>query len=85
MWGNGTEETQETLIDHDITISNQFSSQNMFLQELDGPVPPDNNPVNFMLEVGVPGGASTVRLIAAEAGVPGAPGTIGITLTAATT
>jgi len=85
MWGNGTEETQETLVDTDITINNQTSSQSMFLQELDGPVPPDSSPVSFMLETSVPGGARTVRLIASEGGVPGSPGTIGITLTAATT
>jgi len=84
MWGNGTEETQETLLDADFTTNNQFSDQNLFLQELDGPVPPNSNPVGFMIEVSVPGGATTVRLLAAEGGVPGSPGTIGITLTAST-
>jgi hypothetical protein len=82
MWGNGTEETQETLIDMDYATYNQFSLQNLSLQEFEGPVPPDDSPVNFMIEAGVPGGSTTVRLIATEGGVPAAPGTIGITLTA---
>ena len=84
MWGNGVEETQETLIDSDITTSNQVSTQGMFLQELDGPVPPDGNPVSFILETTAPGGAKTVRLIACESGKPGTPGVLGITLTAST-
>jgi len=83
FWGNGVEETQETLVDHDILIVNSAnSSQDMFLQSLDGPAPLDGNPINFILYVTIPGGTTTVRLIAAEKGVPGAPGTIGITLTA---
>ncbi len=82
IWGNGTEETQQTLIDNCITVNNANSLQNLFLQDLESPIPPDGNQVNFMIEVRVPGGATTVRLIAAEGGVPGAPGTIGITLTA---
>jgi hypothetical protein len=83
LWGNGVEETQETLVDSDITVlTPALSSQNMFLQDLDGPIPQDDNPVNFILYVTVPGGSKTVRLLVAEKGVPGAPGTIGIALTA---
>ncbi len=83
LWGNGTEENQQTLLDTDITINNANSLQNLFLQDLEGPVPPNDNPVNFMIETRVPGGATTVRVIATEGGVPGGPGFIGITLTAA--
>jgi hypothetical protein len=82
LWGNGVEETQETLVDSCITISSPYSTQNMFLQDLDGPAPQDNNPISFILYVTIPGGSTTVRLIASEKGVPGAPGTLGITLTA---
>jgi len=85
MWGNGTEEIQETLLDLDYATFNQYSIQNLSLQEFEGPIPPDNSPVNFMIEAGVPGGSTTVRLIATEGGVPGSPGTIGITLTASST
>lgn len=82
-WGNGVDEATETIIDSDIQILNTASAgQNVYLQDLDGPKPIDGNPVTSIIEASVPGGASTVRLIAAEGGVPGAPGTIGITLTA---
>jgi len=81
-WGNGVEETQETLVDKEIMGTGPNVTQNMFLQDLEGPVPVDDNPITFILEADVPGGATTVRLIASEGGVLGAPGTIGITLTA---
>jgi len=83
-WGNGTEETNETLIDTNIQVNEPGSRQNMYLQTLSGPTPPDDNPITFILETSVPGGSTTVRLIAAEGGVPGSPGTCGITLTAST-
>lgn len=84
LWGNGTEETQSTLIDTDFTtLSTVASSQDMFLNDLKGPVPTNGNPIHFTLETGVPGGATTVRLLAAEGGVVGAPGTVSISLTAA--
>jgi hypothetical protein len=81
-WGNGTEEAQSTLIDLDFTPQQPLSFQNTYLQDLEGPIPASSAPITFMIEVTVPGGATTVRLVAAEGGVPGAPGTIGITLTA---
>lgn len=84
LWGNGTEETQSTLINSDfITLSSLRSQQEMFLEDLKGPVPDSNDIIGFTIETTVPGGATTVRLLAAEGGVIGAPGTIGITLTAA--
>jgi hypothetical protein len=82
LWGNGTDETQQTLIDLDFTAQQPNSFQNMYLQDLEGPIPQTSAPVNFMVEVSVPGGCTTVRLVASEGGVPGAPGSIGITLTA---
>ena len=82
LWGNGTEETQETVIDTDINGPSVMGQQGMFLQDLTGPTPTDDNTIFFVLYVSVPGGAQTVRLLASEAGVPGASGTVGITLTA---
>lgn len=83
LWGNGTEETQSTLIDSDFTtLSTVASSQDMYLNDLKGPVPTNSNPIHFTLETGVPGGATTVRLLASEGGVVGAPGTVSISLTA---
>jgi hypothetical protein len=83
LWGNGVEETQSTLVDTDFTSSDPFSQQGMFLEDLKGPVPQTNDKVSFSIETSVPGGATTVRLLAAEGGVVGAPGSISITLTAA--
>jgi hypothetical protein len=82
MWGNGTEETQETLVDAAFAGDDQNIAQAMYLQDLEGPIPQSNSSVNFMVEVSVPGGVRTVRLLAAEKGKPGAPGTTSITLTA---
>ena len=85
LWGNGFEEIQETVLDIDITgqtASTQF--QNLYLQDLNGPIPDDTNPINFVLYVTVPGGASRVRLIAAEQGSILFPGNLGITITAST-
>jgi hypothetical protein len=87
LWGNGTEEIQETLLDTDIIEEpgdNVHVGQDLFAQDLFGPAPNDNNPVSFVLYARVPGGATTVRLVAAEKGVPSTPGTVGITLTAST-
>lgn len=84
MWGDGVTESQETLLDLSTFINEPISSQNMYLQEMNGPTPADGNPISFIVEGIVPGGTKTVRLIAAEKGKPGAPGTIGITLTAST-
>jgi hypothetical protein len=86
MWGDGTTEAQETLVDTSIsdTSPDPYAPQNLFLQEMNSPAPTNGSPVSFIIESGVPGGSQTVRLIAAEKGVPGAPGMLGITLTAST-
>ena len=81
-WGNGIEESNETLIDHNVTLSEPSASQNLYLQTMNGPTPVSGLPITFILETTVPGGATTVRLLASEGGVPGAPGSCGITLTA---
>lgn len=83
LWGNGVEETQSTLLSTDYSeYTTAISNQDMFLQDLKGPIPTDGNPVKFTIETTVPGGAKTVRLLAAECGMVGAPGIISITLTA---
>ena len=78
------EETQETMLDVDFEVlSGGSAEQDLYLQNLTGPVPDDDNPVNFILYTSVPGGATSVRLVAAEKGVTASPGTLGLTLTAA--
>lgn len=82
FWGNGVEEVQSTLVNENMNqITTALVSQDMFIDDLKGPVPTDNNPISFLLEVSPPGGAKTVRLRSAE-GSPGTPGSISITLTA---
>jgi hypothetical protein len=87
LWGNGTEEIQETILDCDIKQEpgdTVHVGQDLFSQDLFGPAPMDDNPISFVLYACVPGGATTVRLLAAEKGAKLTPGTIGITLTAST-
>lgn len=85
LWGNGTEEIQETVRDLDIVPEDSSHiAQNLFLQDLLGPTPVDDNPIGYVLSVIIPGGVTTVRLVTAEGGVPTSPGTISITLTAST-
>ena len=85
FWGNGVEETQETIFDADINQEDSAHAfQSFLIQDLHGPMPADNSPINFVLSTSVPGGVTTARLIAAEGGVPISPGTITITLTAST-
>lgn len=82
MLGNGVEESQSTMLDTDFAPSGPSAAQDLFLNVLRGPVPDDDNPVTFNVEVSVAGGMKTARLLIAESGVPGAPGTAQITLTA---
>jgi len=85
LWGNGTEEIQETTLEQCERNATSFSvTQSLFVQNLDGPAPSDGLPVSFSLETTVPGGANRVRLVAAEKGLCGIPGSLGITLTAST-
>ncbi len=86
FWGNGTEEIQETIFDTDLeNVDEPSAVQNLYLQTLDGPTPDDGAPVTFGIYVNIPGGSNRVRLLAAEKGVPGTPGSIGITITASST
>ncbi len=85
LWGNGTEEIIETILDTDLEFtSTTTANQGLYLQDLYGPTPVDSNPVSFILYATVPGGSTTVRLTAAEKGNVQSPGTILITLTAST-
>lgn len=82
FWGDGSSEYQQTLITSNFIEPDSDSSvQDMFLNDLKGPVPENDNPIRFLLELSVPGGQTTVRLLAAEGGVQGAPGTCEIILT----
>lgn len=75
MWGNGIGEYAETIIDYGDQSPLSF-------QTLTGPTPTDDNEIKFVIYMTIPGGCVSARLIAAEAGVPGSPGTCSIILTA---
>ncbi len=82
MWGNGVEEIASTIINSSFTsFEDRVSSQEMRISDLLGPVPNSDDPEFFMLETSVPGGSITVRLLIAEGGQPGLPGTAEISVT----
>lgn len=81
FWGNGTEEVQETILDTDMFVAQPQGFQSLVLQDLSGPAPSDGSPVNFTLYASIPGGVKTVRLVAAERGMPVLPGSAKIVLT----
>jgi hypothetical protein len=83
MYGNGTEEVQSMVID-----SSSFTAAavpqgryNVFQEQINGPIPAAGTPILYCLRVCMEGGNTTFRLLAAEAGVVGTPGTLAITLT----
>jgi hypothetical protein len=83
MYGNGTEEAQSVVID-----SSSFTAAgvpqgryNVFQEQINGPIPAAGTPIIYCLRVCMEGGNTTFRLLAAEAGVVGTPGTLAITLT----
>ncbi len=82
MWGNGVEETQSSIINSVFASFNStFATNQVRLNDLIGPSPESDDPISFMLESTVPGGSSTVRLLIAEGGQIGLPGTAEISLT----
>jgi hypothetical protein len=82
VWSDGTDEAREAVIDAAVTVAAPNGRQPVYLSELDGPVPADGTVIRFVVEATVPAGMLTGRLLAAEAGVVGTPGTASITLTA---
>jgi len=82
--GNGTEEGLEIAIDQTIVVVQPIGTQNIYEQQLAGPIPATAAAITFVIAVKVPRGATTIRMIAAEGGVVGAPGTLAIALTGGT-
>lgn len=82
MWGNGTEETQSSIINGTFSsLGAVFAANQVRLNDLIGPTPSSDQPIFFMIESSVPGGSTTVRLLIAEGGVIGLPGSAEISLT----
>jgi len=82
MWGNGFEEIASTTINAAFSsLDGRTAAQEMRISDLLGPMPDSDEPEFFMLETSVPGGSNTVRLLIAEGGQIGVPGTAEISLT----
>jgi len=84
LFGNGTEEGHDISLDQIVTVAQPLGTQNVYEQQLAGPIPADGSPITYVIAVHVPRGATTIRMLAAEGGVPGTPGTITIALTGGT-
>lgn len=81
--GNGTEEGDLSVVDVTLVASQPFASQQMYGQVLLGEIPQSASAVSQELTVNIQGGWTTIRVIGAENGVSGTPGTLAIALTAA--
>jgi hypothetical protein len=82
LLGNGTEEGIAPVVDPTITASQPYGQTPIYPNELIGPQPQDGSAVIWLVTFDVRGGATTFRLLAAELGVTGTPGTCAIALTA---
>lgn len=82
MAGNGTDEGPLVVIDSSVTLSEPLGQQSMRGGEFLGPIPTDGSAITFVVPVQIRGGVTAVRLLAAESGNTGSPGTCAITLTA---
>jgi hypothetical protein len=84
LFGNGTEEGQDITVDATIVPTAPQGRQQFYMQELAGPIPAGAGAIDYVIPVRIPRGATTVRMLAAEAGVVGTPGTIAIALAGGT-
>ena len=80
MWGNGTEEGIDVAIDQIVTVSDPVGDQRVYEQQIEAPHPSGADAIVFCLPIRVPKGATTFRLLAAEAGVIATPGTMAIAI-----
>lgn len=84
QWGNGTEVDANELLQQDagLAITNDEAEIPLFNERPLLPPPPDANPQVYTLPVQVLDmGARKLRLLVAEKGAPGTPGTVAIAYT----
>lgn len=82
IWiGNGAEEGPLVTVDPTVAAAQPFGRTSLYLGEILGPIPSTDTAITFALPVVVRGGESTIRLLAAEYGAAGTPGTCAIALT----
>lgn len=84
LFGNGTEEGNDVVLNTAIAVAQPFGTQQIFEQTIEGPHPSSGAAINFVIATRVPRGATTARIVAAEGGVPATPGTIAIALAGGT-
>jgi hypothetical protein len=84
LFGNGTEEGNDISIDQTVVVAQPLGTQNIYEQQLAGPIPATGAAITYVIAVKVPRGATTIRMIAAEGGVTATPGTIAVALTGGT-
>jgi hypothetical protein len=82
--GGTPEDGNDVVLDQTLAVAQPFDNQSFYKQTLYGPVPQDANPITFALGILVPRGATRVRILAAEIGVPATPGTLAIVLAGGT-
>lgn len=83
LWGNGTEEGRAIVIDTDsLVVAGDEGEFDVLRSEPQGPPPQTGSAIEYVFPFDVNGGATTVRIIAAEQPVTAAnPGSLLITLT----
>lgn len=80
-YGNGTEAARGFATTA-LVVSGDTLEESIAFRDFVAPVTTDANPQVFAIEIDVPPGCTTIRLLAAEKGVTGTPGTCAIALTA---
>lgn len=81
-WFNGTEQANNTILDSGSLVPVQpFAEANFYQEELLGPAPATAAAIVYELTFEVPPGTIGARLLAAEQGATGSPGTITIAMT----
>lgn len=81
-YSNGSEDSREVIIDPTLVTSQPNGRLPLLLEQFEGPQPADGNAITYALTYeGLPAATRQVRLLVAEAGVTGTPGTVAVALT----
>jgi hypothetical protein len=78
QWSDGSKTISPTTVNKTPESVNGYARRRLYLEELQGIAPDDANALSFDVSFGVPRTATGVRLLAAEGGAVGTPGTIEI-------
>lgn len=82
QWTNGTEQSSQLILDQSsISPGTPIADVNVYVEEVLLPAPNSDAALSYVLTAIVPQGATGFRLLAAERGAPGTPGTILIAYT----